>query len=262
MEEEQEREFKGVWIPSFIWLDDRLTAIEKFILIEINSLDTAKNGGCTASNTYIAKFCQCSETKVSTAISKLVELGYIYIENFNGRIRVLKSRLSNFERQGFNFLKADSQILKPINIDNNIIENIKENTLKEKRKAVIQDIFDFWNSSGIIKHLHLNDKIYHQIEIALQTNSPEEIKTCIKRYGEVVNDKTYYFNQRWTLVEFLKQGNAMTDFKDDGSKWVNYKNSKPKTAEDVTKEIKETPKEKEIIKVYNHWLGEYVEFER
>ena len=95
---EIERDFKGVWIPKTVWLDTRLNALEKIILTEIDSLDMSDKG-CYASNKYIAEFCQCSETKVSTAISKLIDYGYLYLQSFDGRQRVLKSRLSNFEKQ-------------------------------------------------------------------------------------------------------------------------------------------------------------------
>ena len=95
---ENERDFKGVWIPREVWLDTRLNMIEKGILTEVDSLDMSEKG-CYASNKHIAEFCQCSESKVSTAISKLIKLGYLYVQSFDGRQRVLKSRLSNFERQ-------------------------------------------------------------------------------------------------------------------------------------------------------------------
>ena len=71
--EEQERDFKGVWIPKEIWLDKRLTPLDKMILVEIDSLDIT-NKGCFASNKYLAEFCQCTETKISTTISKLKKL--------------------------------------------------------------------------------------------------------------------------------------------------------------------------------------------
>ena len=119
---ENERDFKGVWIPKEIWLDSRLNALEKVILTEIDSLDMSDKG-CYASNKYIAEFCQCSETKVSTAISKLIKLGYIYILSFDGRQRVLKSRLSNYERQTTKNCKAGSQKLKENNIDNKTVIN-------------------------------------------------------------------------------------------------------------------------------------------
>lgn len=114
----ENRDFKGVWIPKEIWLNEDLTMIEKVVLIEIDSLDNEE--GCVASNEYLANFCQCSETKVSTAISKLIKMGYIYQQSFNGRIRILKSRLSKFERQTFTNCKADIQKVKHNNIDNNI----------------------------------------------------------------------------------------------------------------------------------------------
>ena len=87
--DKEKREFKGVWFPAQIWLDERLTALEKIILIEIDSLDG--EDGCYASNEYLAGFCQCSQTKVSSAISKLKKLGYIKVASFDGRKRVLHS---------------------------------------------------------------------------------------------------------------------------------------------------------------------------
>lgn len=117
------RDFKGIWIPKEIWLDKRLNALDKIILAEIDSLDNDENG-CFASNKYIAEFCGCSETKVSTAISKLIDFGYLYAVSFDGRQRKLKSRVSNFERLLFKNCKAGFQNLKEINIDNNIDNNI------------------------------------------------------------------------------------------------------------------------------------------
>lgn len=66
------RDFKGVWIPKQVFLDERLNAIEKLILAEVDSLDVEGSEGCFASNEYLAKFCQCSVTKVSTSVSKLI----------------------------------------------------------------------------------------------------------------------------------------------------------------------------------------------
>lgn len=122
MDENEIRDFKGVWIPREVWLDRRLTALEKVILIEIDSLDSTERG-CYASNKYIAEFCQCSETKVSTAISKLVKLGYLRIKNFNGRLRELKSSLTKSERQTFKNSEAAVQNLKESNIDNKPFNN-------------------------------------------------------------------------------------------------------------------------------------------
>lgn len=127
---EMDRDFKGVWIPKTVWLDTRLNALEKIILTEIDSLDMSDKG-CYASNKYIAEFCQCSETKVSTAVSKLIEYGYLYVQSFDGRQRVLKSRLSNFEKQDFK--KCDADFKKPK--ESNTKKNTNINT--DKHIAII-----------------------------------------------------------------------------------------------------------------------------
>lgn len=131
---ENKRDFKGIWIPKEVWLDERLNALDKIILAEIDSLDSSDRG-CWASNKHISDFCQCSETKVSTAISKLIEYGYLYVKSFDGRSRELKSSLSNFERQTFKKCKADFQILKESNIYNNTYNNKR----KKERKITGYD---------------------------------------------------------------------------------------------------------------------------
>ena len=128
----ENRDFKGVWIPKAVWCDIRLNALDKIILTEIDSLDMGEDG-CWASNKYIADFCQCSETKVSTAISKLIEYGYLSVKSFDGRQRILKSRLSNFERQTLKNSKADSQNLKQSNTKNNT-SNKTSKDVGQKRK--------------------------------------------------------------------------------------------------------------------------------
>ena len=117
----EQRDFKGIWITREVWLDKRLNALEKIIFAEIDSLDG--ENGCFASNQYLSDFCQCSLTKVSTAISKLIGLGYIYASSFDGRTRILKSRLSKNERQDFKKCEADVQEVKENNIGNNQNDN-------------------------------------------------------------------------------------------------------------------------------------------
>ena len=132
----EERDFKGVWIPKVIWLDSRLSALDKVILTEIDSLDQSERG-CYASNQHIADFCQCSITKVSTSISKLIDLDYLYVQKYDGRQRELKSRLSNFESQTFKKIKADSQNLKESNTRNNPSSNTSKKRESTKKKTFV-----------------------------------------------------------------------------------------------------------------------------
>lgn len=82
------RQFKGVWIPKEVWLDEKLTYFEKAVYAEIDSLDG--EDGCFASNKYLAGFLHCTERHVIRAIAHLKELGYIDTEVFDGRKRVIK----------------------------------------------------------------------------------------------------------------------------------------------------------------------------
>lgn len=128
MTDDLTRDFKGVWIPKEIWLDDRLNTIDKIVLLEIDSLDTTEEG-CYASNKYLANFCKCTETTVSTSINKLIKLDYLELIKFDGRKRYLKSRVTKIERQTLKNLKADFKKFKDINIDNNIDNNIINNII-------------------------------------------------------------------------------------------------------------------------------------
>lgn len=130
-----ERDFKGVWIPKEIWLDIRLNALDKVILTEIDSLDQGKSG-CYASNKYIADFCQCSERKVSDAITKLIKLGYIKLTSFDGRLRVLQSCLAKSASLPRKNCVADTQNPRDYTIENNIDNNtdIKNAENPQKRK--------------------------------------------------------------------------------------------------------------------------------
>lgn len=132
-----ERDFKGIWIPKEIWLDDRLTALEKVILAEIDSLDADEYGGCIASNEYLAEFCKCSANKVALAVSKLKELGYIELVSFDGRTRKLKSRLRENQKQTLKKSKTDLEKEKAINITDK-----KEDYIKKERKQTYDNILD------------------------------------------------------------------------------------------------------------------------
>jgi len=92
------RDFKGIWIPKEIYLNKQLSLVEKILLVEIDSLDMS-DAGCFASNAYFAEFIGVSAATISIGVSKLKNLGYIFQESFDGRKRILKSNLQEFENQ-------------------------------------------------------------------------------------------------------------------------------------------------------------------
>lgn len=159
------RDFKGVWIPKQVFLDERLNAIEKIILIEIDSLDAEDSEGCYASNEYLANFCKCSMTKVSTSISKLIKLGYLYVSKNDGRKRYLKSRLSNSESQNFKKSEPDLPEVKESNNSEEysrgeINSNIDSPTeLKEEEKNTFHS--NEWFNSQHIKNMLTEENIQY-----------------------------------------------------------------------------------------------------
>ena len=83
-------------------------------------------------------------------------------------------------------------------------------------------IFNIWNKANIIEHRELTSNIQKAIEKALKLYTLEDVEKCITRYSQVVNDKTYYFDYKWTLQQFLSRKEGMPEFMDDGGKWLNY----------------------------------------
>ena len=85
---EQERTFKGIWIPKEIWLDKRLSCFEKMIYAEIDSL--CGEEGCYASNRYLAEFFGCSERRIQQVLAELKKDGFIttVIPNPGGRRKI------------------------------------------------------------------------------------------------------------------------------------------------------------------------------
>lgn len=142
----EERQFKGIWIPKEIWLDDNLSALDKVILAEIDSLDDEETG-CYASNQHIAGFCQCSESKVTKTVAKLIKLKYIYIKAFDGRKRVLKSNIS--------FCKADQQ-----NVRGRVVKSTMQSSKKSKadQQKMLQSNIDSKIGSNI------DEDIYTQVK--------------------------------------------------------------------------------------------------
>jgi hypothetical protein len=69
--------FKGVWIPAVVWNIKDLSIIEKILLVEIDSLDGVKKGGCFASNGYFAEFLNLSKSRVSEVINGLKKKHFI-----------------------------------------------------------------------------------------------------------------------------------------------------------------------------------------
>lgn len=201
MAETNNRDFKGVWISKEIWLDKRLNALEKVILAEIDSLDD--EAGCYASNEYLAEFCQCSSSKVSGAISKLKQLGYIYEKSFDGRQRILKSRLTKNERQTTKIYKADCENLKDNNISNN---------------KDIKDIIDYLNSATSSNYRYQSKATQRLIKARLNEGY------TLDDFKAVIDKKVEEWKDDPKMAQYLRPETLF------GTKFESYLNAPKKTA--------------------------------
>lgn len=111
----------------------------------------------------------------------------------------------------------DSIVLKE-----NIIKKEKNQPFSPKIPQELQELFDFWNSKGIVVHRTINEKMVQLLKKALDLYGQAQIKQAIENYSIVLSDSTYYFKTRWTIGDFVKQTNALPDFLTEGIKWINY----------------------------------------
>ena len=217
MTDDLTRDFKGVWIPKEIWLDERLNTIDKIILIEIDSLDSTEEG-CFASNKYLADFCQCTETTISTSINKLIKLEYLKLLKFDGRKRYLKSSLKKIERQTLKNLKADFKKFKDINIDN----NINNNDIK-------------YNIYGEFKNVKLTDEEYQKIKDKNLLLYIEKLSSYMESKG-----KRYKSHYATILNWSRKEIKDTPSWFDKDNKTENITKEEQKELENILKEIEES----------------------
>jgi len=127
------RAFRGIWIPAEIWLENEINALEKILLVEINSLDNEM--GCIAGNDYFAGFLGITTIRVSQMIKKLKNEGYIYEASFDGRVRTLKSNIKTIVKQSKDDYKAGLK------------EILRQN--EQNAKSVLKEIIN--NSNTVSK---------------------------------------------------------------------------------------------------------------
>ncbi len=134
------REFKGVWIPAEIWLNENLTIMEKLFLVEIGSLNGEK--GCYASNEHFSKFFTLSKNRCSEIIKSLESKGLITINyEYEENKKVIKKRTirvfdfptggTRYIDRGYSENSEESNTLSNNTIDSNIYSQII-NYLNEK----------------------------------------------------------------------------------------------------------------------------------
>lgn len=114
--------------------------------------------------------------------------------------------------------------------------NKKEvNNVSKDTDNILSQILRYWNDKSkqyrtdsfkMPTHKTITPALEKAINKALGLYGFNNITIAIEHYAMIGNDDSYYFNYVWTLEEFCKQSNALPEFLEDGSKWLNYINSK------------------------------------
>lgn len=197
---ENNRKFKGVWIPAEYWLDENLTIMEMIILTEIDSLDG--DDGCYASNKRFAEFIGMSTAYASKIIKSLKDKGYItvfYKKSNNFTIRTIRiSRGINSSRGGSNYSKSGiNNSVEGINnsVTSNTYSNTSNNTVsyssakKEEdpvRESIYNQFFklarmnDDWHGTSTNPTL---DQI-KQLRSLLYQCKPETLQDALLKFSD------------------------------------------------------------------------------
>ena len=211
--EEQQRQFKGIWIPKEIWLNKGLTFQEKIMLVEIDSYDDGEIG-CFASNKYFMNLFNMTSSRVSQVIQNLQKKGYLMIDyEYNGKeisrrflhiqrppypekegmlkndIGMLKNetRVCQKVKQGYvKKLKDNNTYLNNTNINNNIYSPVSS----KQDKIPYQDIVEYLNLKANTKFRFTSEKTRKLIKARINENfTVEDFKTVIdNKCDEWLND--------------------------------------------------------------------------
>lgn len=189
---EQERAFKGVWIPAEIWSNGKLTIHEKFILAEIDSF-CSHYESCYASNEHFAKFIGLSTRRVKDIIKGLEDKGFIEREIiYKENSKEVAKRLLRLHHPSCGILHGGGAESSPTPSAENCPEN---NTVMNNTK---EDIY-------------MGAKP-HRKRKAFVPPTLEEVEAYI-------SEKGYHFNAK-EFVEYYESGNWSMS---NGKKVSNWK---------------------------------------
>lgn len=140
------RDFKGVWVPAFIWLDAGLTANEKVLFADIDSF-TARDLEYFKANETIATELGCSVSSVKRGIAKLLSMGYVERLAFDGRRRAMRSTIDPADRskETGSTLKWSRQAAQnePADRPKRTKSKTKKETKKESKEEVVMPWLGF-----------------------------------------------------------------------------------------------------------------------
>ena len=240
--EEQQRQFKGIWIPKEIWLNKDLTFQEKIILVEIDSYDDGQVG-CFATNKHFVNNFGINSSRISQIIQSLQRKNYITITyDFNGK-EIIR-RYLHINRPPY----PPKEGVLEINIG--MLENKMEVCQFDKGGYVkkLKDNNTYTNNTNNNNIIYSQVLPYKEIINYLNLKANTHYRHNIKKTQSLISAR---FNENFTLDDFKRViDNKTSEWKDTdmekylrpetlfGTKFESYLNQKKKeTLEEMMERI-------------------------
>lgn len=207
---ENNRAFKGVWIPADIWLSKKLSLVEKVMLVEIDSLDNEY--GCFALNKHFADFFNLSKSRVSQIIKSLEDKKMINV-NYQYDGKQIKQRTIRINREGFNKLNTPLKFSKHPPLENAVDSNtefsntdIKEREQPENNQTIIQN---YQQKIGIISPNQM-EELYKWLDDFKEVNENEAESIINYAIDKSEEESAYSFSYLNTKLRKLATNKATT----------------------------------------------------
>lgn len=247
--EEQQRQFKGIWIPKEIWLNKELTMQEKMILVEIDSYDNGEIG-CYASNKHFVSNFGINSSRISQIIQSLQRKNYITINyEYNGKEIVkrylhinrppyppkegmLKNNIGMLENEMGVCQFHKGGYVKKLKDNNTNINNTNINNKKESKKETSYDKI----INSMVEDEEIKNSIYEFIKMRNLIKKPmtdRALTMLINKLEKLSSDKDIQIKileqsifKNWTDIYELKgdnnDGNIRKCSNDDGSEYAEF----------------------------------------
>lgn len=247
--EEQQRQFKGIWIPKEIWLNKELTMQEKMILVEIESYDNGEIG-CYASNKHFVSNFGINSSRISQIIQSLQRKNYITINyEYNGK-EIVKRYLhinrppyppkEGMLKINIGMLKNEIEVcqfdkggyVKKLKDNNTYINNTNNNNNKERKKETNYDKI----INSMVEDEEIKNSIYEFIKMRKLIKKPmtdRALTMLINKLEKLSSDKDIQIKileksilKNWTDIYELKgdknDGYIRKCSNDDGSEYAEF----------------------------------------
>lgn len=131
---ELKRKFKGIWIPSEVWLDTEMSVTEKCVLAEIDSLDNEK--GCFASNQHFANIFRLQPRQIQNIIKALRDKDFVTLQMVGRNKRILRVNAKNYVQRTQSITLSERNGLH----HSNTVRDTIRNTAQADASASLKDL--------------------------------------------------------------------------------------------------------------------------